>query len=209
VPANENKNGIDLIKEIEMKILVLAFALVLNSTSLTFADDVVGRAELTTWSDFGGPSIAADIWEQNGQITGNGSSVGGRNGTISLARTADGVKGFSLNRFFDITCGADSCNGQSSTQVDLALERTATGFNLDGTINFISVHVAVSATDISVDADSSFQLTAGSDGVFSGQGASSFNVTNSYTAQLTSSGTLSVAKDPAVFIATFLNAAVR
>jgi hypothetical protein len=190
-------------------ILVLAAALVLTSASHSFADDVQGRAELDTWSDFGGPTISVNVWEQDGQITGNGASVGGRNGTINLARTTNGVKGFSLNRYYDITCGADSCNDQGAGQVDLALERTATGFNLDGTINFISVHVAVSATDISVVADSSFQLTAGSNGTFNGQGASSDNVTNSYNAQLTSSGTLSVTKDPAVFIATFLNAAVR
>jgi hypothetical protein len=199
-----------------MKFFVIALtlgaavsALVLNSTSLSFADDTVGRAELTTWSDTGGPSGSVDIWEQNGQILGQGASLGGGNGTINLTRTANGVKGYSLDRFFDLTCGADSCNDQGSAQVNLALERTTTGFNLDGTMNFVSVHVAVSATDISVVADSSFQLTSNADGSFSGQGATSYNFINSYTAQLTSSGTLAGVKDPAVFIATFLNSAVR
>jgi hypothetical protein len=191
-----------------MKILVLAAvsALMFNTA---FADNVVGRAELTLQSDLGGPSGSIDIWEENGTILGQGFSLGVGTSQVHLTRTASGVSGYSLDRFFNITCGADSCNDQGSAQVDLALERTPTGFTLDGTINFVNVHAVVSDKNISVLADTSFQLTANADGSFSGEGATSLDFVDSYEVELTSSGTLQGLKDPAVFTATILNAFVR
>jgi hypothetical protein len=197
-----------------MKIFVLAAisVLVLSQASFSqkaFADTVVGRADFTTESDGNGPSGTIEIRDVNGQILGQGFSVGGGDGVINLTRTSVGVKGFSLNRFFNISCGADSCNDNGSANLNLALVRTATGFILDGVLNFVPVHAVVSATEISVSADSNFQLSANADGSFSGDGATNSGFISSYTALLTSSGSLQGLKEPAVFIATILNSAVR
>jgi hypothetical protein len=52
-------------------------------------------------------------------------------------------------------------------------------------------------------------MDAGSSGSFSGQGSFSYNIAESFAAQLQSSGTLLGLNDPAAFVAVILNPFVR
>jgi hypothetical protein len=180
--------------------------LVLASFSSAFASDA-GEATLTLYRQYGGVT-AVEIRDTGSAILGQATGSWNGNSMINLQKNADGsLQGFMLGRGLHVLCTAESCTDLGSTNLELTITHAADGTHLDGQFNFAPVHIVLSDNAISIDVQSIdagayYSLTKDSEGHFSGQGAlTRIYGINSFTADLSSSGSLAGLKDPAVAVA--------
>jgi hypothetical protein len=181
------------------RFLIIALAL---SATTAFAD-VTGNIEFNSNSD-GYPTFNSqfEVNQDSGNLVGVSGSV------INLEPQAGGFQGFALGRPFNVVCTATACTDNGSTQLDIAVTPVAGGYKLSGTLNYINVEATVTDTKIKLSAlgnntNVSLSLHKDSDGNYSGGGVA--DAANSFTATLTTSGSLAGLKDPATFIVLMLN----
>jgi hypothetical protein len=180
----------------------LIVALALTATS-AFAN-VTGSIEFVAHSD-GLPTFDSQF-----EVNQDGGSLIGLSGSvINLEQQKGGFQGFALGRPFNVVCSTTQCTDNGSTQMDIAVEWTNDGgYHLSGTLNFINVEATVTPQKISLsalgnDTNVGFNLNKTSTGNYSGDGVS--DAYNSFTATLSTKGTLTNLSDPATFIVLMVN----
>ena len=168
-----------------------------------FAANTAGTIEFVSYSDGGAPTFDSQF-----EVNDNGSALVGVSGSvINLVKQASGYQGYALGRFLDVTCTATHCTDNGSAQLDITVTPVADGYSLSGTLNFVFVNATVTASKISLSAegantDVGFELDADSAGNYSGDGTDGYGT---FTATLTTGGSLAGLTDPATFVALMVN----
>jgi hypothetical protein len=186
-----------------MKRLLIAMA-ALAAFGAHADDRVAGSASMVVYSDENPGFTQFEVSDVGDSLTGVSSAM------VTLQKQKGGFQGFALSRPFNLTCTATACDDAGSTQLHFDITQVAGGYKLEGSMNFVPVSATVTDSEISVLADSSFELTSNGDGSYSGEGASDyFGGLSSFQATLTTSGSLEGLKDPATFIVLVINPSVR
>ena len=153
------------------------------------------------------------------QVNDTGDKLVGVSGaTVYLQKQEGGFQGFSFGRPFNLTCtvatvAGSSCTDKGSTEVNLKLTKTDKGYNLKGTLNYVSVEAKVTDSKISITANGhntniGMELNRQRSGAFSGRGES--NVIRTFEARMSGKGSLKdFAADPATLIAVVISPFVR
>lgn len=186
-----------------MKILL---ALVLTLTgALSFAGEATGKLNIDVVSNHGS-STYLEFDERDGKITSIGNGPFSRvNNTVYLEEKADGsLVGFVFGTPFNLSCSATACVNNGSTQVAIKITQKGNQTNFDGSIQYNFVHAVVSDSELSVNADGSFDAFMRKDGIYNGQGA--FNKTRygGFDVRIAESGSLSL-KDARLVVVALLH----
>ena len=185
------------------RLFVVAVAI---SAANAYADNVVGNASLLVSPDQGPGFSQFEVNDEGGELV----AVSGAQ--VNLQKQSGGYKGFAFGRPFNMSCSATQCTDSGSTQLNLTVTPIDTGYKLSGTLNFVSVDASVTDSKISMsvmgfNSNTSFELDRRSNGGYSGDGNS--DALRTFSATLSTSGTLSGLKDPASFIVLVVSPFVR